>query len=1392
MENNHSPYVGPRPFGLDDSDLFFGRDAEADKLLSLITAHPIVLLYSPSGAGKTSLLNAELIPLLEKAGFEVLPPARVQSQAQISLPADEIENIFVFNAIMDWCRTESDQTKLAKKSLAQFLHEAGCAGDHPSDDCSFEEPTPRVVIFDQFEEILRLYPERWRDRFAFFEQVREALMPDPRKKSRDAAAATNGVDPLLRVLFVMREDYIAGLDSYMHLLPEKLRTRFRLEHLRAKPAKLAITEPLKGTGRSFDKGVAEELVENLLKIPAMSPGSEWETGQYIEPVQLQVVCDTLWLALDPEESVITHEHLKKHGDVNQALSAFYERSVKSVAEKCDVSEGFLRTWFGRKLIRLEGVRGIVYRGETHTAKLPNNAVDELDNLHLIKGELRGNAQWYELAHDRLIGPIRQSNERWLSGLKAVGETWRHLENRADEWDLNGRGIAELLNEGELHLLDSWRNSGEAAAVEPSKNLSDLIEASRSAKSSRFAKRLALAVAAMIVVVVCMGGMTAYAFQQRSAALSAARDLEVKRKDALDRAFEALKAKELANAKSIEAQTAGLQAQIQRTEAEKQRTEAETQRDAAERAQADATRQRHRAEAALASAKQTQAKLAISNSDLKRTANEARAGELAAHAISQLPTDPQLSLLLALEAAKLSPIATHDTETLNDALRQSYLKANDRAVFVGHIKTVWQAAFSPNGRFVTTVSDDQTVRVWEAETGNTLSSLKGHKGAVHALEISRDGTLLATEAADSTAKIWDLRNDKLLFTLNGLNGPVAALAFSPDGKRLVTETCDESKKLWQATIWDTKSGKGLVNLTGHKEAISAVAFSPDGKLVATASWDRTARLWNADTGDQVTLLAGHTEPVNSVTFSPKGNYIFTTGYDSTARMWDVATGKLIHDLRGHGGGAVHSATFSPNGKFVVTTSRRMSNRQIMVERAVPLTSPIKGLATEGLTARIWEVETGRRVASLWGHEGDVYSAEFSPDNKLVVTASEDGSARVWEAATGKKLMEMRGHTGPVYNATFSHDSDFVVTSSKDGTARMWDTSPRGRVMELMAQNDQVCRARFNANGDSAFVTQRAGSSQVEISSERPPTPLKGETSFVYDNAVSPNGKLIVSASRIKQPDTSCQSIPPQREGTDEDTKARVWEAATGKMVVELTGHSRPVIAAAFSNDNRLIVTAGADRTARVWEVSTGTSVATMEGHDWIVVNAAFSPNDKYVVTVSVDGTGRIWEATSGKFVVQLYGHRGPVLNASFSPDGNSVITASDDGTARVWGFSGDQLMEIRGHTGAVNSAVFSPDGQWIVTASDDNRVLVWDAATGERVMVMRGHTDAVYSAAFNPESRIVITGSADGTAQVFSCEVCLSRREDLRSLALTRKTRELRIDERCNYLTHDPANACRKR
>jgi WD40 repeat protein len=394
---SRNPYVGPQPFRTEDQAFFFGRDREVNEAVSLVIAHRVLVLYAESGAGKTSLINAGILPRLAKEEFQVLPPARVRGMIPQDIRNEDIANLYVFNSLLGWT-TDDDPRGLTQVSLVEFLGEV----EHPT--TVDELPSARVIIFDQFEELFTSYLERWKDREDFFRQMREVLDDDP----------------LLRVVLVIREDYIAQLDAYAPLLPERLQTRFRLERMRKPAALAAVTGPLTHTSRKYAKGVAETLVDDLQKVQVQVTADKTVEveGEFIEPVQLQVVCQSLWSELPPDVAVIEQAHLRTFGDVNRALSRFYEDAIKEAGKDSHLKEGRLREWFERFLITPAGTRGTVFRGSEETGGIKNSAVDALEHQHILRAEVRAGSRWYELTHDRFIEPIKSSNAvYWLQQMR---------------------------------------------------------------------------------------------------------------------------------------------------------------------------------------------------------------------------------------------------------------------------------------------------------------------------------------------------------------------------------------------------------------------------------------------------------------------------------------------------------------------------------------------------------------------------------------------------------------------------------------------------------------------------------------------------------------------------------------------------------------------------------------------------------------------------------------------------------------------------------------------------------------------------------------------------------------------------------------------------------------
>jgi len=396
-----NPYLGPRPFTRNDAARFFGRDQEAADLHSLVAAHRTVLLYAQSGAGKTSLLNAGLIPRLESGGFDVLPIARV-SGIRGDDPLYQGFNIYAANCVLNW----SEKTAPPETTLIQALEH------RPRRTRGSGEPAPRVAVLDQFEELFTAYPARWTERAPFFEELDRAL----------------AVDKSLRLLVVIREDYMAHLDPYEELLPEELRTRYRLEKLRAGDALAAVERPLEGTGIHFREGVAQHLVNDLLRTPVSTTArlgpEQTFSAEYVEPVQLQVVCFNLFRNLPEGTLEITEDHLTKFGDVNQALREFYNSALTEAAAKSGVRIDDLRRWFEKQLITESGTRGLVFRGGAATGGIANQAVDALEALHIIRAELRGGDRWYELSHDRFIQPVLRANDSWRERVQRRAFAWK--------------------------------------------------------------------------------------------------------------------------------------------------------------------------------------------------------------------------------------------------------------------------------------------------------------------------------------------------------------------------------------------------------------------------------------------------------------------------------------------------------------------------------------------------------------------------------------------------------------------------------------------------------------------------------------------------------------------------------------------------------------------------------------------------------------------------------------------------------------------------------------------------------------------------------------------------------------------------------------------------------
>ncbi|MBF2076337.1 MAG: protein kinase [Synechococcales cyanobacterium C42_A2020_086] len=270
--------------------------------------------------------------------------------------------------------------------------------------------------------------------------------------------------------------------------------------------------------------------------------------------------------------------------------------------------------------------------------------------------------------------------------------------------------------------------------------------------------------------------------------------------------------------------------------------------------------------------------------------------------------------------------TFASSSLDDTVKIWNLNTGELLLnLVGHTRGVNTIAISPDSRTLVSGSDDYSVRVWSFLNGALLGALSGHNRDVNAVAISPDGKLLVSGGEDRTIRLWSLSTGALLKTLAEVAGMIKTIAISPDGKLLASGGLDNKIKLWSL-----RTGEYLKTLVGHLNPVHAILFSPDGQTLITGSKDKTIRLWNIQTGELVRTFTEHIRDVNALALTPNGRVLISGSSDSTIKLWDLATGRVLATWTDHTD-TVNSVAVSPDGKLLVSGSSDKTIRiwQLMV-------------------------------------------------------------------------------------------------------------------------------------------------------------------------------------------------------------------------------------------------------------------------------------------------------------------------------------------------------------------------------------------------------------------------------------------------------------------------------
>jgi WD40 repeat protein/DNA-binding SARP family transcriptional activator len=702
------------------------------------------------------------------------------------------------------------------------------------------------------------------------------------------------------------------------------------------------------------------------------------------------------------------------------------------------------------------------------------------------------------------------------------------------------------------------------------------------------------------------------------------------------------------------------------------------------------------------------------SQAEREANQSQSRELAAAAVNNLAVDPELSILLALEALSLDRTVEAEN-ALHQAVQTSRLLQTQPMFELNSF--IWTAMYSSDesklvvygANSVDITRATPSVQIWDAVTGEHLYDLDEPLAA---------DFLLGNEQLVT----FDLRETPLKFTFRNLaSGEERSLAtldlssaniardnlewvnLSPDGTQVALALEDG-----QLGVWDLATGEAIFQTDyGYQDAITGtyscvgrggnfvtsdigllpveyVTFSPDGALVAAGGCDGTAKVWNIESGEEILTLSGHGEgwPVADIEFSSDDKWLATGCWDGTAKLWDAETGRELATFAGH-----TSEVFS-----------------------IDLNSTATMLATGGAdgVAKVWDVDSGQELVSLAGHDDSVFFVGFDGPGNRLITGGREGAVRMWDvtpAGLGEELVIDHG----IIHGSFNLDPDKgqLLVDGAGQAATVWDLRTGSLVCRTAGASDHSCPVLLSPDGtytltknDQGHYLLRPAGSETALQTVITYTLVAFSADSTRLATVDESGQVyLFDLDTLFGGPTELESLGPEQASLSFSTEegkevydlaygpdgsylatagvqgAKLWDAGTGQRVHHFMGGERNVWGVSFSPDGKRLVTVGPELIVRIWDVDTRESTQTFTGFADYLNDVNYSQDGTRIATAGWDGTARIWDAETGEELLTLDGHTSVVRDVVFSPDGTRLYTISDDGTSRVYLLDLDEFMQI---------------------------------------------------------------------------------------------------------------------
>lgn len=1104
------PYRGLASYRQQDARWFFGRERSTEALVAQLRAAEesggLVMLVGASGAGKSSLLNAGLVPAL-RGGVPGGGAGREREVLQLvpgGDPLAEVTRRIPGLAGVLAAAREPGAKEPGTAEFAQAVREAVAVWARGGTSSAAGRP---VLIVDQFEEVFTLCSDETARR-TFIHVLHAMCTP----------ADAGDPAPVL-VLAGIRADFYEQCLGHPELADALQHRHMVLGPLTTAELREAVTGPAKAVGLELEPGLAELIVR---EVSADRPGGAHDAG--VLPLLSHALLAT-WQRR--KAGRLTLSGYRAAGGIQGAVAATAERAWSGLDPTARTAARLLLL----RLVRVsEDTQATRRRGtRRHLADEsadPNKTEESLEALvHARLVTL--DAEAVEITHEALLHAWPRLRD-WIDEDRNGNLLRQRLEEDGRAWESSHRDPALLYRGSRLEQARTWADSSGDTFL--TRSAVEFLAA-----SVRLRKRTVLlgrgAVAALVVMALLAAGSAVVAWQQRD-----------------DTAFEQV----LAQADRAQYTDPSLSAQLDLV-AHGLRPDDEGTNNrliSIVNAPLATPLSGHTGAVYLTSFSPNGRTLATASYDrtvrLWDVTDPTRPEPLGAPLTGH--TSWVSTAVFSPEGHTLATASDDGTIRLWDVRDPRHPRPLGEPLR-GRGGTVYLLAFSPDGRTLASANDDHAVRLWDVRDPRrpaARTTLTGHTAAVRSVAFSPDGRTLAAGGDDGTIRLWGLadrrRPEPIDTVLTGHTGTVHSVAFSPDSHTLASGGADNTIRLWKvADPWD--AGPLGTPLTGHTGPLWSVAFSPDGNMLAAGSADSTASLWNvsdpaypSQVGEP---LAGSSGEMYAVGFSPDGRTLATGTGDSTVRLWSIPTSNMVGRI----------GAFRPDGRLLATAARDGRVRLWNVatpSRPARLGKPFmpgkgdpRSLAFSP-DGRTLAVLTGSRAVQLWNvadparpvpHGPPVAlrtrfagpdALAFSPDGHTLATAYDDDTIQLWNAAAPSGLRPLgaplRGHKGYVNSLVFSPDGRTLASGSADATVRLWNTSdPRHATMRhspLTGHLGPVNALAFSPDGHTLASgsddnTVRLWNTADPGRASRSGPPLTGHTEAVVSLTFDEDGRTLAS-------------------------------------------------------------------------------------------------------------------------------------------------------------------------------------------------------------------------------------------------------------------------------------------